>query len=71
MGPEAAQQDRYCMEAVGRLAVEFGGVVSRRVVTTTVLEARRDLEGRIVPEALAEMLHRLAHHRLDRMRANT
>jgi hypothetical protein len=35
------------------------------VVVRTVLDARRDLEGQIQREALAEMLHRLARYRLD------
>ncbi|WP_367129521.1 hypothetical protein [Saccharothrix sp. HUAS TT1] len=53
--------------AVGTLAAEFSGRVSRRIVQQTVADARLDLEGRVQPEALAEMLHRLAQHRLDAM----
>lgn len=59
------QQDPYCREAVGRLAVEFRGRLPSGVVARTVLRAREDLEGRIQPEALGEVLHRLARHRLD------
>lgn len=68
--PLITQHDRYCLEAVGRLAAEFDGVLPREVVAGTVLAARRDLEGQVAREALAEMLHRLAHHRLDRMRVD-
>ncbi|NUT48121.1 MAG: hypothetical protein HOV94_12550 [Saccharothrix sp.] len=56
--------DPLVKDTVTRLAAEFGGRVPRRVVLTTVTDARRDLEGQIVPEAFGEMLHRLAHHRL-------
>lgn len=65
---QQVQPDRYCLEAVSRLITEFDGVLPREVVTGTVLTARRDLEGQVAPEALAEMLHHLAHHRLDRIR---
>jgi hypothetical protein len=41
--------------------------VPRDVVARTVTGARLDPEGRIQPEALAEMLRRLAAHRLDAM----
>ncbi|MDQ2586755.1 hypothetical protein [Saccharothrix yanglingensis] len=63
-----ARADRYCLEAIGRLTAEFHDVLPREVVTDTVLAARRDLEGQVAGEALAEMLHRLAHHRLTRLR---
>ncbi|PSL57379.1 hypothetical protein B0I31_102357 [Saccharothrix carnea] len=65
---QQVQPDRYCLEAVSRLNAEFHGVLSREVITGTVLTARRDLEGRVAFEALAEMLHHLARHRLDRIR---
>jgi hypothetical protein len=61
------QSDKYVLEVTSELAVEFSGLLSRPTVTNTVLDARRDLEGQIVPEALGEMLHRLAHHRLNCM----
>lgn len=64
------QPDQYCLEAVGRLTAESHGVLPREVVAGTVLAARRDLEGQVAHEALAEMLHHLAHHRLDRLRVN-
>lgn len=63
--------DRHCVETIGRLAAEFSGVLPRKTVTETVVEARWDLEGQIVPEALSEMLHRLAQHRLRHIRENT
>ncbi|XVV01262.1 hypothetical protein ACQPW3_28115 [Actinosynnema sp. CA-248983] len=63
--------DPLVKDTVTRLAAEFGGRVPRRVVLTTVTGARRDLEGQIVPEAFAEMLHRLAHHRLGALPTGT
>ncbi|SEQ86566.1 hypothetical protein SAMN05216188_1063 [Lentzea xinjiangensis] len=64
MAVEAERSDRHVMEVTNGLAAEFSGVIARPVVTRTVLEARDDLEGQIVPEALSEMLHQLARHRL-------
>ncbi|MEU4765122.1 hypothetical protein AB0H12_17875 [Actinosynnema sp. NPDC023794] len=61
------QPDQLCHATTGTLAAHFGGRVPRDVVARTVTDARLDLEGRIQPEALAEMLHRLAAHRLDAM----
>lgn len=58
-------QDPFCRDAVGALAAEFSGRVPKRVVARTVVGARLDLEGQTQPKALAEMLHRLAHYRLD------
>ncbi|WP_309112658.1 hypothetical protein [Saccharothrix sp.] len=57
--------DPLVKDIATRLAAEFGGRVSHKVVLSTVTDARRDLEGQIVPEAIGEMLHRLAHYRLD------
>ena len=68
MSTGIAQPDRYCLTAVGKLTAEFNGVLPRRVVTDTVLKARRDLEGRIAHEAVDEALQSLARHRLDRLR---
>jgi hypothetical protein len=61
------QPDQLCRATIGTLAAHFGGRVPRNVVARTVTDARLDLEGRIQSEALAEMLHRLAHYRLDAM----
>lgn len=60
---EVEWTDRHVMEVTNGLAAEFSGVLPRPVVSRTVLDARRDLEGQIVPEALGEMLHHLARHR--------
>jgi hypothetical protein len=51
-------------EVFNGLAAEFNGVLPRAIVSRTVLRAHQDLDGQIVPGALAEMLHRLARHRL-------
>lgn len=61
------QQDPLCRATVTALTVQFGGRVPRSTVARTVADARLDLEGRIEPEAPADMLHRLAQHRLDAM----
>ncbi|WP_309117971.1 hypothetical protein [Saccharothrix sp.] len=66
MASDEYHSDPLVADTVIRLAAEFGGRVPRRVVASTVVAARRDLEGQVAPEAVAEMLHRLAHHRLDR-----
>ena len=50
------------------LAAEFSGVLPNAVVSRTVLDAHQDLDGQIVPDALAEMLHHLARHRLVNLR---
>ncbi|MFT7840328.1 hypothetical protein Q5530_29650 [Saccharothrix sp. BKS2] len=59
------QQDPYLRQAVDELTAEYRGRLPGSVVARTVLGARQDLEGQIQPEALAEMLHRLARYRLD------
>ena len=51
-------------EVFNGLATEFSGVLPRTVVSRTVLDAHQDLDGQIVPAALAEMLPHLARHRL-------
>ncbi|MFE2752538.1 hypothetical protein ACFXGA_11120 [Actinosynnema sp. NPDC059335] len=61
------EQDPLCRDTVSALAAQFGGRVPRSTVARTVADARLDLEGRIQSEALADMLHRLARHRLDAM----
>ncbi|NGY66526.1 hypothetical protein G7043_47370 [Lentzea sp. NEAU-D13] len=67
MTVEVERSDRHVMEVTNGLAAEFSGVLARPVVSKTVLDARRDLEGQIVPEALSEMLHQLARHRLGNL----
>ncbi|CCH31827.1 hypothetical protein ABZ816_25830 [Actinosynnema sp. NPDC047251] len=64
MRPEDFAGDLLCTQVATRLAAQFSAMLSRKVVTATVLRARADLHGQVVPEALGEMLHRLAHHRL-------
>ena len=67
MSVEVERSDRHVMEVTNGLAAEFSGVIARPVVSKTVLDARQDLEGQIVPEALSEMLHQLARHRLSNL----
>ncbi|MDQ2586841.1 hypothetical protein [Saccharothrix yanglingensis] len=67
MTVDGYRREPCCREALTRLTAEFRGRVPKGVVACTVLEARHDLQGQIRPGALAELLHRLAHHRLDAM----
>ena len=48
-----------------RLATEFDGIVPPGLVASIVLEAVGDLNGQVQPEAFPELLHRLAHYRLE------
>lgn len=61
---EKAPADEHVSRVTEQLAHEFAGTVSRAELEDVVLGARRDLEGQVVPAALDEMLHRLAHYRL-------
>lgn len=61
--------DERVADMTTELAAEFSSALSRSLVATVVLDARRDLDGRVVPEAVAYLLHRLARHRLNVMRA--
>jgi hypothetical protein len=56
---------RSAEDVAERLMTEFDGIVPPRVVTNIVLEAAGDLEGQVRPEAFPELLHRLAHYRLE------
>lgn len=47
------------------LAEEFGDRVAEETVATVVDNARHDLQGQVVPGSMAELVHRLAHTRLD------
>lgn len=47
-----------------RLMAEFDGILPKRQVARTVLQAVADLDGQVPPGALPQMLHQLAHHRL-------
>lgn len=65
MSVDVTNADQQVEGVTDALTEEFSGVLPKLVVSRTVLDARRDLEGQIVPEALGEMLHRLARHRLN------
>ncbi|WP_033288984.1 hypothetical protein [Amycolatopsis jejuensis] len=56
-----------CAEVSDWLTGEFAGRFSPDAVRSVVRIAARDLEGQIVPEAMSEMLHRLARYRLSRL----
>lgn len=62
---ENAPIDEHVSRATEQLAPEFAGVVPRAELESIVRTARQDLEGQVVPTALDEMLHRLAHYRLS------
>lgn len=64
------QSDHHVGVVAGELVREFEGVIPNSMVTEVVAIACHDLEGQIVPEALQEMLHRLAHHRLNALRGH-
>jgi hypothetical protein len=56
------------VEEVGNwLTGEFSGRLPGDVIDRVIRMTRKDLEGRIAPEELAEMLHRLGRSRLHRM----
>ncbi len=59
------QSDHHAEVVSGELVTEFRSVLPTSTIAEVVAVARHDLEGQIVPEALQEMLHRLAHHRLS------
>jgi hypothetical protein len=52
-------------DVAARLAAEFDGLLPPEVVTRIVVDAIRDLYGQVQPQAFPELLHRLAHYRLD------
>ena len=55
--------EQECLRAAERLATVFA-TLPAAVVTEVVRLAERDLRGQVGPEALAELLERLAAHRL-------
>ena len=65
MATTVRQSDHHVDIVSGELVREFRDVLPIATVTDVVATARHDLEGQVVPEALQEMLHRLAHHRLS------
>ncbi|OXM48140.1 hypothetical protein CFP71_33445 [Amycolatopsis thailandensis] len=64
---------RTITEEIGEIGVwlmgEFGGRVPAAVISRVLNASRRDLEGRIDPEALGEMFHALCRFRLQRILA--
>lgn len=50
-----------------RLMADYDGIVPLEMVASVVMEAAGDLRGQVPPGAQAEMLHQLAHHRLESM----
>lgn len=64
-----APVDEHVSRATELLAIEFAGLVPRADIESVVRAARQDLAGQVVPAALDEMLHRLAHYRLSRLTA--
>ncbi|QWF77909.1 hypothetical protein [Amycolatopsis sp. CA-230715] len=67
MTPDSQAQREVVDQVTITLTREFGGRLSEGWVRDIVRGARHDLDGQIVPEALGEMLHRLASHRLTRV----
>jgi hypothetical protein len=53
------------------LAGEFGSRLPQADIAEIVRSAHHDLEGQIVPEAMGEMLHRLARFRVLRALGRT
>jgi len=47
-----------------QLMAEFDGILPKRQVAGTVLQAVADLDGQVPPGALPQMLHQLAQQRL-------
>ncbi|WP_434446760.1 hypothetical protein [Lentzea sp. E54] len=68
MTAQLDRSDKHVLTATSELSAEYDGVLSSRIVADTVLGARRDLEGQIVPDAIGEMLHQLARYRLERLK---
>jgi hypothetical protein len=56
---------RSAEDVAERLTTEFDGIVPPRTVVNIVLEAVGDLNGQVQPGAFPELLHRLAHYRLQ------
>jgi hypothetical protein len=58
---EAAQQ--VCAQAAARLATVFGALPAA-LIDDVVRRAEQELRGQVGPDALGELLERLAAHRL-------
>ena len=65
-----APADEHVSRTTEQLALEFAGIVPRANLERIVRAAKQDLEGQVVPTALDEMLHRLAHYRLTELTAS-
>lgn len=68
---ENAPADEQVRRVTEQLAREFAGIVPRADLEEVVRAASRDLAGQVVPTALEEMLHRLAHYRLSQLTTST
>ncbi|HEY3465105.1 MAG TPA: hypothetical protein VGL47_08230 [Amycolatopsis sp.] len=66
MTVETPQADDITGEVSSWLTVEFASRLPAADIAEIVRSARTDLEGQIVPEAMGEMLHRLARFRVLR-----
>lgn len=66
MTVETHQADEITAEVESWLTGEFAARLPAAEVTAIVRSARSDLDGQIVPEAMGEMLHRLARFRVLR-----
>ncbi|RZQ64578.1 hypothetical protein [Amycolatopsis suaedae] len=58
--------DPVVTKVAGELTEAFADTVPAAGVADVVRAARGDLDGQVVPEAMEEMLHRLARSRLQR-----
>ena len=69
--PVETLQTGPCPDAVvlAELVRSFAGQLPRRVVADEVDRAARELRGQVPPGSLAELMHRLAAHRLGRLAA--
>ena len=65
-GPEQDADSARRAGIVADLLAVFDGLLPRRVVLDEIGRAERELRGQIPAGARAEMLHRLAAHRLGR-----
>ncbi|KZB84778.1 hypothetical protein [Amycolatopsis regifaucium] len=67
MSVETHKPDDIVGDVTVWLANEFSAKLSPVAVGAIVRATHRDLDGQIVREALGEMLHRLARHRIMRL----
>ncbi|EME61670.1 hypothetical protein [Amycolatopsis decaplanina] len=67
MSVETPKAQDVVDDVTGRLASEFSTKLSPAAVGVIVRATHRELQEQIVPEAIGEMLHRLARHRIARV----